>query len=208
MILEYSLPLKRYSHLRIPWPDRASYGDQAKRLRDQIRPKYLQQGSLSPIGYLIERLQHGRAIAKREGPRTNISWSLDGQTLGIAGSQIHMHQFRRTIHYVIARTQQQVEDLLFSWWPEVKLEKIRDSLSTHRLGYSFLADLENKLQSSFRVLSRRAFSKEGGFSLRKAGRVKAMDYHRGRDRLVRLLYAAIHLTSGMPARGEELTMLR
>jgi hypothetical protein len=33
------------------------------------------------MGYLIERLQHGRAIAKREGPRTNISWSSDGQTL-------------------------------------------------------------------------------------------------------------------------------
>ena len=208
VILEYTLPLKPYSHLRIPWPDRTSYGDQAKRLRDQIRPKYLQRGSLSPIGYLIERLQHGRAIARREGPRTNITWSLDGQTLGIAGSQIQMHQFRRTIHYVIARAQQQAEDLLFDWWPDIKLETIRDNLSTHRLGYSFLADPENKLQTSFRVLSRRAFSKEGGFSLQKAGRAKAINYLRGRDRLVRFLYAAIHLTSGMPARGEELRMLR
>lgn len=208
MILEYALPLRSYSHLRTPWPDRASYPDQVKRLRDQVRPKYLQRGSLSPIGYLIEQLQHGRAIARHEGPRTNISWSLDGQTLGIAGSQIMMHQFRKTIHYAVARAQQQAEDLLFGWWPEIKLELIRDNLSTHRPGYSFLADPANNLQTSFRVLSRRAFSKEGGFSLKGAGRTKATDYLRGRDRLVRFLYAAIHLTYGMPARGEELRVIR
>ncbi|KAJ9634203.1 hypothetical protein H2199_009087 [Coniosporium tulheliwenetii] len=208
VILEYTLPLRSYSLLRTPWPDRASYGDQVKRLRDQIRPKYLQRGSLSPIGYLIERLQHGRAIARHEGARTNISWSLDGQTLGIANSQITMHQFRKTIHYAITRAQQQVEDLLFGWWPEVELELIKDNLSTHRPGYSVLTNPANKLQTSFRVLSRRAFSGEGGFSLKGAGRTKAIDYLRGRDRLVRYIYAAIHLTSGMPARGEELRVIR
>ncbi|KAJ9654374.1 hypothetical protein H2201_009009, partial [Coniosporium apollinis] len=119
-----------------------------------------------------------------------------------------MCEFRKTIHYVIARAQQQAEDLLFSWWPEVKLELIRDNLATHRPGYSFLADPVNQLQNSFRVLSRRAFSKEIGFSVRGAGRGKAIDYLRGRDRLVQFLYAAIHLTSGMPARGEELRMIR
>jgi hypothetical protein len=32
-----------------------------------VLPLYLQRGSMSPIGYLIERSQQGRAIAKREG---------------------------------------------------------------------------------------------------------------------------------------------
>ncbi|KAJ9655923.1 hypothetical protein H2201_008696 [Coniosporium apollinis] len=184
VILEYALPVKPYSQLRIPWPNRASYPDQVKRLRDHIRPKYLQRGSVSPIGYLVERLQHGRAIARREGPRTNISWSLDGQTLGIADSKITMHQFRRTIHYAIARTQQQAEDLLFGWWPEIKLESIRDNLATHRPGFSFLAEPANKLQTSFRILSRRAFSREGGFSLKGSGHARAIKYLRGRDRLL------------------------
>ena len=73
IILEYALPLTPYNHLRAPWPERTAYPDQAQRLREHIRPKYLQRGSLAPAGYLIERLQHGRAIARREGPRTNIS---------------------------------------------------------------------------------------------------------------------------------------
>jgi hypothetical protein len=68
IILEYALLLVLYNHLKVPWPERTVYVDQAQRLREHIRPKYLQQGSLAPAGYLIERLQHRRAIARREGP--------------------------------------------------------------------------------------------------------------------------------------------
>jgi hypothetical protein len=90
MILEYSLPLRSYLHLPMVWPDRTAYSDQARRLRDDMRPRYLQRGSLAPVGYLIERLQHGRAIARREGPKTNIAWSLDSQLLTIGNDQIRM----------------------------------------------------------------------------------------------------------------------
>ena len=97
IILEYALPLRAYTTLDVPWPARAAYVDQGKRLCVDIRPMYLQRGSFSPMGYLIERLQHGRAIAKREGPRTNMTWSADGQTLDIAGSRITMQEFRQTV---------------------------------------------------------------------------------------------------------------
>ena len=73
IVLEYALPLREYGTLKVPWPARATYPDQGRRLCAEIRPKYLQRGSFSLMGYLIERLQHGRAIAKREGARTNIS---------------------------------------------------------------------------------------------------------------------------------------
>lgn len=62
------------------------YQDQAQRLRKDIQPKYLQRGSL------IKRLQHGRVMARREGPRTNISWSSDSLTLHIADAGIHMRE--------------------------------------------------------------------------------------------------------------------
>jgi hypothetical protein len=138
LILEYALPLRAYTTLDVPWPARAAYADQGKRLCAEVRPNYLQRGSLSPMGYLIERLQHGRAIAKREGPRTNISWSLDGQTLDIAGSRISMHEFRHTIHCLLARLEQGMRDLMFDWWPKVDLGTLKEDLSKHRLGYSFL----------------------------------------------------------------------
>ena len=65
-----------------------------------------------------------------------------------------------------------------------------------------------ELQSRFRVLSKRAFSEVGKFSLKGTGLVRIQQYLRGRDRLVQSLFSGIHLTSGMPARGEELRRIR
>jgi len=209
LILEYALPLRAYTTLDVPWPARAAYADQGKRLCAEIRPTYLQRGSLSPMGYLIERLQHGRAIAKREGPRTNISWSLDGQTLDIAGSRISMHEFRHAIHCLLARLERVTRELMFDWWPSVDLGTIKEDLSRLRPGYSFLQEPANQLQSSFKHLSRRAFSKDGKcFALRGKGRERAMAYLKKCNDVIMLLFSSIHVSSGMPARGEELRVLR
>jgi hypothetical protein len=66
------------------------------------------------MGYLIEHLQHGRAITKREGPRTNISWSLDGYTLEVAGARITMQELRETIHQLLTRLEQTTRELMFN----------------------------------------------------------------------------------------------
>jgi hypothetical protein len=113
IIFEYALPLRAYTHLPHVWPERAAYANQVARLRDEIRPRYLQRGSPSPIGYLIERLQHGRATARREGPKAQISWSMDGQLLRIDQKSIWMSQFRTMVHGAVARAHQQTQDLLF-----------------------------------------------------------------------------------------------
>jgi hypothetical protein len=115
VVLEYALPLQAYTTLDVPFPARSSYIDQGRRLCVEIRPIYLQRGSFSPIGYLIERLQHGRAIAKREGPRTNISWSFDGQTLDLSGTRITMQEFRQTIHSVLTKLEITTRHLMFDW---------------------------------------------------------------------------------------------
>jgi hypothetical protein len=58
-------------------------------------------------------------------------------------------------------------------------------------------------------VSKLAFSEEGGFSSETStGRTKQRQYLKKSDSFVRLLYAAMHLTSGMQARGEELRVLR
>jgi hypothetical protein len=59
------------------------------------------------------------------------------------------------------------------------------------------------------VLSRKAFSLKNGFSLRrKQGRRRVQEYLKSCDQLIGLLYSAIHLTSGMPGRCEELYRIR
>jgi hypothetical protein len=161
------------------------------------------------MGYLIARLQHGRAIVKCEGPRTNISWSFDGQTLDLDGSGITMHEFRQTVHSVLAKLEQVTRCLMFDWWPQVDLSTMKDDLAKHRPGYSFLQEPANQLQSSFGYLSRRAFSKGGGgFSLEKKGGDQAMSYLKECNEMVMLLFSGVHVSSGMLARGEEPRVLQ
>ncbi|PVH68318.1 hypothetical protein DL98DRAFT_399032, partial [Cadophora sp. DSE1049] len=103
---------------------------------------------------------------------------------------------------------QRARNLMLGLWPDIDLSKIRDSLATHRPGYSFLSEPDNQLQMSFKLLSRRAFSKDGGFSLKGPGRRRALQYLKDRDDLVKHMFGAIHIPSGMPARGEELRIIR
>lgn len=120
-----------------------------------------------------------------------------------------MRDFRRMIHGIITSTQQLAQNLLFGQWPDIQLGRIHDDLSVHRPSFSFIAQPANKLQIAFREVSKVAFSTRGGCSFKsKAGRNKLQRYLRESDSFVRLLYAAIHITYGMPARGEELQTIR
>ena len=134
LMLEYSYP----------WPDRSHYGDQLQRLH-HIRHKCLLRGSLSPLGYLIERLRHGRDKANHDGPRTNISWSPDGQCLDLGDHKITMPQFRHTIHAAIVRTCRLADEFLSGWQPSINLGRFHDDLVNRRPGYSFLAHGANRL---------------------------------------------------------------
>lgn len=209
VLLEYALPLRAYSSLNPPLRARAAYPDQGSRLLREIRPKYLRRGTFAPLGYLIERLQHGRTLAKREGARTNISWSPDGQMLEVNGSQITLVELRDTVYSLLDRINHEARELMFHWWPDVNLHKIKDNLTSYRPGYSFLDESENDLRMSFKHLNCRAFSLQGGrLALQGAGRRRALAYLQRRDNFIRLLFAGIHMTSGMPARGEELRIIR
>jgi hypothetical protein len=205
LLVEYALPLEPYQTLSQRWPAREEYPDMLQRLRYDIRPRYMERGCLAPLGYLIERRQHGRAIARREGPQTNIEWSKDSHVLSLDNQSITVAQFRQVIHGVIAQTQYQLDDLLFHWWPEIDLN-LRDDLGNRRPGYSFVTDSQNHLQGKFRLLSQRVFAEDGGLSWTSPSQL--LGYLRRCDRFVQYMFSAIHTTSGMPARGVELRSIR
>ena len=102
----------------------------------------------------------------------------------------------------------QLDLLLFDWWPEINLD-LRDDMSNRRPGYCFLSDPANHLQRGLRLLSQRAFSRRhGGMSWTVSCQPRLLRYLHDCDRFVQLLFAAIHMTSGMPARGEEVRVIR
>ena len=102
LLLEYALPREPYSVLN--WPAAASYEDQLERLQ-YIRRKYLCCGSAYPMGQLIDTMASGRAIAKKEGRRTNISWSPDKQTLKLDKQLVSLYSFRSMVWLAIQEAQ-------------------------------------------------------------------------------------------------------
>jgi hypothetical protein len=112
---------------------------------------------MSPISYLIERLQHGCAIAKREGPPATVRWSLDGRTLHAYSADLTIGHFRQMISNVVECTAQQVEDMLFRVTIPYDLSTLHDSMCNDKPGYSFLTEPRNGLRSSFRSLTKVAY---------------------------------------------------
>ena len=81
-------------------------------------------------------------------------------------------------------------------------------MSSRRSGYSFLSDPANHLQSKFRLLSQRAFSRRrGGMSWTVSCQPRFLRYLHNCDRFVQLLFAAIYITSKMLERGKEVRVI-
>jgi hypothetical protein len=94
LLLEYALPKEPY--LVLNWPTAAGYEDQLERLQ-YIRRKYLCWGGAYPMGQLIEIIAYGRALVKKEGCRTNITWSPDQQSLKLDKQLVGLYSFRTMV---------------------------------------------------------------------------------------------------------------
>ena len=159
LLLEYALPKQPYLALRLLAA--AGYKDQLRRLQ-HIRRTCLCQGSACAMSYLLDTVRLGRSIAGKEGPRTNISWSLDKQTLDLDKQLISMYSFRSMVWVAIQEAQIALRQLMFNWEPEIGLNAIQDSLINNRPGWSFVSEPTNGLQNSFRHLQRQAWHDRPG----------------------------------------------
>jgi hypothetical protein len=74
--------------------------------------------------WLLETLAYGRAVAKKEGPRANISWSLDKQTLDLNGQLIGMYSFHSMVWLAVQDAQIALRQLMFSWELVIDLSAI------------------------------------------------------------------------------------
>ena len=109
------------------------------------------------MGRLLDLIKYGRALAWKHGPRTNISWSLDKQTLELDGQLISLYSFRSMVWVAIQEAQIALRQLMLNWEPAIDLNTIQDSLTNNKPGWSFLNEPANQLQHSFQHLNQRAW---------------------------------------------------
>jgi hypothetical protein len=102
--------------------------------------------------------------------------------------------------------------IMLGWQPVVDLNAVRDDFTCRSPGYSFLQEEHNGLRFGYKALSQRAWSSlYRGQHFTRSGRWLSQTcsaYFESESELRSEIFAAIHLTAGLPARGPEITSVK
>ncbi|KAK7592697.1 hypothetical protein V3481_007305 [Fusarium oxysporum f. sp. vasinfectum] len=152
LFLEYAVPVYAYNTLDLAWPCRTAYPSQPDRI-SSIRCKYLLRGCYTPFGELIELKAFAKSIVKREGVPGNLTWAPDGRSFTIGDDKkVLLSEFCETHHKAVATVQEQVDEMLLGWQPDIDVSTIRDDLTCRKAGWSFIDKIENNLADTWKTL--------------------------------------------------------
>lgn len=212
LFLEYAVPVYGYNTLDLTWPCRTAYPSQPDRI-SSIRCKYLLRGCYTPFGELIELKAFAKSIVKREGIPGNLTWAPDGRSFTIGDNKrVLLSEFCETHHRTVTTVQEQVDEMLLGWQPDIDVSAIRDDLTCRKAGWSFIDKPENNLaniwetllhslqKSSFRDMP---FTKSGHWNPETCHK-----YLSAGVALNKSAFAAIHFRASLPGRGTEVTSIR
>jgi superfamily II DNA helicase RecQ len=181
------------------------------------RREFLADGSYSPMSEMISLLAYGKHIALNAGNSGNVYWSKDKKIFYLHGKPILISQFRRMAQDMVTEAEDMLwQELLWVARPEdrfaIRLDLIRDDVTFTRRGMSFVNHGDNGLDRGLewmlsRMLEneqgRKLRSSDGAWNLQQVGR-----YLRQVKRFLELLLVCVHMTSGQPGRGSEVTTMR
>lgn len=181
-----------------------------------MRKRYLVDGSYSPMSTIISLLAYGKSIALSAGNSGNAYWSWDKKTYYLNGRPISVERFCSMAQSMVADVTEQLWQLC--WVDRVEdrfsidLAQIADDLSFTTRGMSFVSEARNCLSNGLTWMLTRARESEGGMKLQTSegkwrGR-QIRHYLVQVDCFLELLLGCVHVTSGQPGRGPEITTIR
>jgi hypothetical protein len=95
-------------------------------------------------------------MLRYDGPAVFCHWSDDNQSLCFNDLTLSINQFQSFTQDILNSAQDLCDRLMYHWSPTVSLDQIRDDFRNESIGYSFVADKRNNLQSAYLELSTRA----------------------------------------------------
>ncbi|KAF5975168.1 hypothetical protein FBULB1_7524 [Fusarium bulbicola] len=148
LFLEYALPLHSYPtigiHQRPQFP--------MQRL-NEVRQKYMVQGSLSPLAELHNLRNFGQKVAKTEPPPFLLRWSDDGKVVSYGSDfSLSMEEFRGLADHFIAQAENLCDELMFGFEPNLDVNKIKDDFTNSQPGFSFVSHPDNMFDTMYQEL--------------------------------------------------------
>lgn len=181
------------------------------------RKEYLADGSMSVMGEMLSLLAYGKTIAKNFHAQGKVRWTHDGA--GVALGSIHF-----TVHGFKHMTQSALDDCEDYMWRDLMwagrkedrfvkdLDDIVDDMTIKKIGWYFGADPNQNLeQQGLEWMLKRMLGSSTGKKMRRNDQWQSRlvaDYLRKVDKFRKLFLFCVHVSSGQPARGTEVTSLR
>jgi hypothetical protein len=150
-VLEATLP--RFPYPRLGWHARPGFSQQ--KTLNRAREALLCQGSEAPVGELLSLRAYGRTVSRTDGPAFQVDWSRDGQNIRWDGGELSMADLRGIGHKAVALVNRFIADIFGTLQPGLDMGALRDKISEHKNGYSFVHDKNNGLDSKYLELSER-----------------------------------------------------
>jgi hypothetical protein len=205
-MLEVTLP--RFPHWNLNWGPRPSLGQD--KLLNQMRETFLCQGSSAPVSELLSLRAYGRVLARTDGSAFRVEWTDDGESVKWEDGILTMNQFRALGRRALNLVQETIGELMGTFRPTINLSLLRDRISEHRHGYSFVQEPKNDISSAYLNLANRtcADTKRGlmtknGWNMRSVRQLL-----RKEEMLLEQIMLMMYLRGGQASRTTEFFSLR
>jgi superfamily II DNA helicase RecQ len=201
----------------LPAAQRDEQTDEDRERFLQMRRQHLADGSYSPMSEVLSLLAYGKFVAMTAGNSGNAYWSEDKKIFYLNGRPIYISQFRKMAQDMVAEVESMLWQELF--WIDrvadrfaVPLKRLVDDVTFTRRGESFVHQSSNGLEGGLEWMLTQAEQNEEGLKLQsRDGKWEVRQvkkYLRQVERFLGLLMVCVHMTSGQPGRGSEVTTMR
>jgi hypothetical protein len=204
-LLEATLP--RFDRPRLGWSARPCVGQQ--KALNKVREAFLCQGSAAPVGELLSLRAYGRTVSRTDGPTFRVDWSSDGNSVKWDGGELSMERFKSVGHHVVDLINHSMGTIFGAFRPDVNLSMVRDRISEHKNGYSFVYDRANGLNLKHLELSERICADPvHGLTTRNGWNDRAVRrFMKREEKLLERIMAMMYLRGGQSPRVTEFVSL-
>lgn len=92
---------------------------------------------------------YGRVLARTDGPAFRVDWTDDGTSIKWENGSLTMTAFRALGNHVVNKVQENIDGIVGGLRHRLNLSVLRDRISEHKRGYSFVQDPSNELGSAY-----------------------------------------------------------
>lgn len=194
---------------------------------EEMRQRFMTVDNCTPFSWAVSLRSFGKQIRDSTTSLGYIQWSDDEQTVHYKDVELTMQSFRRFILVQVQRVQNLLSDVLMlgvdeareDMIPMIHLHRLRDNPAVIENGWNFLDDERNRALLPckkgwllHRVLRtdrlREQFTYHSSSQHVVWDKQAVRQYHKQVDAFLEGLLLLIHITSGQPARGSEITSLQ